>query len=192
MYEEGTPLYHLLEQGKIEDLDEETYIKMFDLLVKRMHAAGYEHYEISNFARPGMRSRHNSSYWNDVPYIGIGASAHSYNGHRREWNVSDLEQYIVSINQGVIPSKYEEIDPVTHYNDLVTTRLRTVEGIDLRQLHEEMGDNYYDYLIDNAFTSLESGLLKIENGHLHLTLEGIHVSDLVMSDLVFVSSTSKP
>ena len=190
MYEEGTPLYHLLEQGKIEDLDEETYIKMYDLLVKRLRAAGYEHYEISNFARPGMRSRHNSSYWNDVPYIGIGASAHSYNGHRREWNVSDLEQYIASINQEVIPSKYEEIDPVTHYNDLVTTRLRTAEGIDLHQLREEMGDNYHDYLIDNAVTSLDTGLLKIENGHLHLTLKGIHVSDLVMSDLIFIPSTS--
>ena len=185
MYEEGTPLYHLLEQGKIVDLDEESYIKMYDLLVDRLSAAGYEHYEISNFARPGMRSRHNSSYWNDVPYIGIGASAHSYDGRRREWNVSDLNKYITSINQGIFPSEYEEIDPVTHYNDLVTTRLRTAEGIDLRQLREEMGDTYHDYLIENAAVSIDTGLLKIDNGHMHLTLEGIHVSDLVMSDLIF-------
>ena len=185
MYEEGTPLYHLLEQGKIVDLDEETYIKMYDLLVGRLCTAGYEHYEISNFARPGMRSRHNSSYWNDEPYIGIGASAHSYDGRRREWNVSDLNKYITSINQGIFPSEYEEIDPVTHYNDLVTTRLRTAEGIDLHQLREEMGDTYHDYLIENASVSIDTGLLKIENGRLHLTLEGIHVSDLVMSDLIF-------
>ena len=185
MYEEGTPLYHLLEQGKIVDLDEETYIKMYDLLVDRLRTAGYEHYEISNFARPGMRSRHNSSYWNDVPYIGIGASAHSYDGRRREWNVSDLNKYITSINQGIFPSEYEEIDPVTHYNDLVTTRLRTAEGIDLRQLREEMGDTYHDYLIENAAVSIDTGLLKIDNDHMHLTLEGIHVSDLVMSDLIF-------
>ncbi len=189
MYEEGTPLYRLLEQGEIDDLDEDTYIKMYDLLVSRLRASGYEHYEISNFALPGKRSRHNSSYWNDVPYIGIGASAHSYDGRRREWNVSDLHQYITAINNGGIPSEYEEIDAVTHYNDQVTTRLRTAEGIDLLQLREELGDFYHDYLLENAAVSIDTGLMIIENGHLHLTLDGIHVSDLVMSDLVYVPST---
>ncbi len=188
MYEEGTPLLQLLEQGKIKETDDDTYIKMYDLLVSRLQDAGYQHYEISNFALPGKASRHNSCYWNDVPYIGIGAGAHSYDRRHRQWNVSDLHQYIEAINRGAIPCKGEEITPDIHYNDTITTRLRTAEGIHLDQLKKEMGDRYFDYLITNAALSLEAGLLKMDQGRLCLTLDGIHVSDMVMSDLVIVDN----
>lgn len=114
MYEEGTPLYKMLEQGKIEEIDEELSRNMYDTLVDMLTISGYEHYEISNFAKPGYRSRHNSSYWNETPYIGLGAAAHSYRRAQnqsgnmevtRSWNVNNIQQYINSIHQGILPSE---------------------------------------------------------------------------------------
>ena len=99
MYEEGTTLYRMLEQGKIEEINEETSRQMYELLITLLTSAGYEHYEISNFAKPGCRSRHNSSYWHEVPYIGIGAAAHSYNRKQRSWNIENIQTYIRSIRK---------------------------------------------------------------------------------------------
>ena len=130
MYEEGTPLYRLLEQEKIREIDEETSRRMYETLIDLLTGAGYEHYEISNFARPGFRSLHNSSYWHEVPYIGIGAAAHSYNRKQRSWNIENIQTYIRSISEGIIPSESEQLDITTRYNDLITTALRTSDGID--------------------------------------------------------------
>lgn len=118
----------MLKQGKIKEIDENVSLAMYKTLVKSMKDAGYEHYEISNFAKPGMRAMHNSSYWDDTPYIGIGAAAHSYNRKSRQWNVSDIKKYIEAINNDVILAEQETIDDDTHYNDLITTALRTSEA----------------------------------------------------------------
>ena len=134
MYEEGTPLYQLLEQGKVSEVDEELERQMYYTLKDRLEAAGYEHYEISNFARPGFRSRHNSSYWQGIPYIGIGAAAHSYDINTRSWNIADIRQYITGIEQGQRLYESETLDEVTRYNDAVTVALRTCEGLDLSKL----------------------------------------------------------
>lgn len=182
MYEEGTPLYKLLEQNKVEEIDEELSLQMYDRLIDMMTEAGYEHYEISNFAKPGFRSRHNSSYWHDVPYIGLGAAAHSYNIQTRSWNVSDIKQYISQIRQGHLPSDFETIDEHTRYNDLVTTALRTREGICLGSLLPAQ----QQFLLDNAKNHIASGRLVHENGHLHLSRPGIMVSNTIMSDLMMV------
>lgn len=142
MYEEGTTLYRMLEQGKIEEIDEETSRQMYEQLISQLTEAGYEHYEISNFARPGKRSHHNSSYWHEIPYIGIGAAAHSYkrNGKAmRSWNVDDISEYISRINQGELPSESETLDLNTRYNDLITTALRTSDGIDIEKTKQEFG-----------------------------------------------------
>lgn len=153
-------------------------------MVEMLQENGYQHYEISNFAREGMHSRHNSLYWTDKPYIGLGASAHSYDKKKRQWNVADVEQYILAISQGRIPSEDEFIDQQTRYNDMITTRLRTREGIDLTWMKSVFGAELYDYLLRNATPMIERGLLKIDTDHLHLTLNGIHVSDMVMGELV--------
>ena len=137
MYEEGTPLYQLLEQGKVSEVDEELERQMYYTLKDRLEAAGYEHYEISNFARPGFRSRHNSSYWQGIPYIGIGAAAHSYDINTRSWNIADIRQYITGIEQGQRLYESETLDEVTRYNDAVTVALRTCEGLDLSKLTSE-------------------------------------------------------
>ena len=214
MYEEGTPLYRLLQAGKVKDMDDELYRQMYDTLIDRLAEAGYEQYEISNFAKfkvqcsnlkvqssmfkpqssmfnvqsskfkvpSPYRSQHNSSYWHNVPYIGIGASAHSYSNGKRSWNIADTKAYIAAIEEDRLPCEEEIIDADTHYNDMIMTALRTCEGIDLSTLSAE----YYTYLMRLAEPLQQQGLLKEDNGWLHLTRNGIYVSDSVMSDLMKV------
>ena len=192
MVEEGTPLYEQMRNEKLEmsngneeminDHAEERERAMYELLIDKLTAAGYEHYEISNFARSGFRSRHNSSYWHDVPYIGLGAAAHSYDGHCRSWNVSDLSAYIDAINRSIPPSDREVLAPDTHYNDRIATALRTSDGLDLTTL----SDRYRRYCLQEAQPFIRDGLLRLTDNRLVLTRRGLFVSDMIMSALVWV------
>lgn len=186
MYEEDTPLWKMLDTGKVKEIDEELSLTMFKELVCQLTDAGYEHYEISNFARPGYRSRHNSSYWHQVPYIGLGAAAHSFDLNSRQWNVADLKLYIEEINNGIIPMEREELDNDTTFNDIITTALRTSGGINLNALETRLGKRYRNTLISAAGKHIEQGLLEIRHDRLRLTAEGIFISDMVMSDLMIV------
>jgi oxygen-independent coproporphyrinogen-3 oxidase len=186
MYEEGTPLYHLLQQKKICEIDEEVSLSMYNILIDRLVEAGYEHYEISNFALPGFRSRHNSSYWHAIPYIGIGASAHSYLNQQRSWNVADIHKYIGDIQQGKRPCTVEELDLATRYDDMITTALRTREGIDLKAMKNAFGEQLYQFLMNEAKDKIDRNLMKIEDNHLSLTRKGLYISDSIMSDLMDV------
>ena len=182
MYEEGTALYRLLEQGKVKEIDEELERQMYYTLIERLESAGYEHYEISNFARLGYRSRHNSSYWHGVPYIGVGAAAHSYDVKTRSWNVADIRQYIEGMERGERISDEETLDEDTRYNDAITVALRTSDGLDLSKLSEKQRQ----YCLANAKRHIDANLLKLKNDHLVLTKEGLFVSDMVMSDLIMI------
>ena len=177
MYEEGTPLYKILEEGKIKEISEDVSLEMYETLITLLTQAGYEHYEISNFALSGYRSKHNSSYWKRVPYLGIGAAAHSYNLTSRQWNASDVKLYIKGDN---IIEGCELLDSTEQYNDLITTALRTRDGIDLDSLSET--DKLF--LTKAASKSIEQGNLIIENNHLHLTRKGLFISDAVMVELI--------
>ena len=169
-------------------VDEETERQMYYTLIDRLTAAGYEHYEISNFARPGFRSRHNSNYWNGTPYIGLGAAAHSYDIRSRSWNVADIHAYIEGIERGERIFEEELLDDDTRYNDAVTVGLRTCEGLNLDMLSKK----YRDYCMKNARRYLDDGLLELSvvgdsnSPTLHLTRRGLFVSDMVMSDLMMV------
>lgn len=186
MYEEGTALYSMLQSGKIKENEEEISVTMYDMLIDTLCKAGYEQYEISNFAKPGFRSKHNSNYWNGTLYLGLGAAAHSFDGNSRQWNISDISKYISSMDKDFYPeediTEKELLDEDTKYNDLVTTALRTKEGIDLGALKER----YYKYIIMYARKGIDEGILKIEDNHLSLTRKGLYISDDVMSDLVKV------
>lgn len=186
MYEEGTPLYRLLEKGKVSEVDEETYLSMYDMLVEALSKSGYEHYEISNFALPGFRSRHNSSYWDGTPYIGIGAGAHSFDGSVRQSNITDLLRYMTAISKDILPCEVEMLTMTDHYNDMITTALRTKEGICLSDVERKFGTAILDDMLANAQVHLDAQRLVIEQGFIHLTLKGIALSDMVMSDLVRV------
>ena len=163
-------------------MDEELERQMYEVLIDRLTAAGYEHYEISNFARPGYRSRHNASYWHDVPYIGLGAAAHSYDGTCRSWNVADIRQYITAIERGERPAEYETLDDDTRYNDRITVALRTSDGLDLTTLSEK----HRNYCLKEAQRYISDGLLRLTDNRLVLTRKGLFVSDMVMSGLIYV------
>ncbi len=190
MIEEGTPLHRLWKRGDVQEANENLSLKMYDRLIDQLTEAGYEHYEISNFAllAPGdkeksrYRSRHNSSYWRDVPYIGLGAAAHSYDLRARRWNPSDIMCYMEQVEQGLLPYEEETIDCDTHYNDIVTTALRTREGIDL----DSLDDRHRTFLLSNAKEHIDRKLLRADDHHLSLTRAGINISNTIMCDLMDV------
>lgn len=187
MFEDNTCLKQLLDEGKVSEIDEETSLAMYDRLITRLTDAGYEHYEISNFAKPGRRSRHNSSYWQGTPYIGIGAAAHSYDIHTRRWNIDNLMEYITAIETDTASYEYEILDDTMRYNETVMTGLRTIEGIRLSSIEEEFGIKYKEILLDNAEQHIDNGNLARENDVLRLTRKGLFVSNMVMSDLMIIS-----
>lgn len=182
MYEEGTPLYRLLEKHEIKENDEELSLLMYNMLVEQLRSAGYEHYEVSNFALPGCRAQHNSSYWNDTPYIGLGAAAHSYNRSVRQWNVSDIDAYMEAINEGRVPFEQESIDADTHYDDLVTTALRTNDGLDLTMLSAQ----HQDYLLKMAQPHLLAKRMERKGNRIRICENSFMISDMIMSDLMMV------
>ena len=178
MIEEGTPLYRM----QTEPMEEELERLMYERLIDKLTAIGYEHYEISNFAKPGFRSRHNSSYWDGTPYIGIGTSAHSYDIKSRSWNVANIRQYIEGIEQGKRLFEEELIDEDTRYNDTITVALRTRDGICLDHLSEK----HRDYCLKNACRFIDDGLLHTNSHQLTLTRKGLFVSDMIMSELIWI------
>lgn len=186
MYEEGTPLYRALQRGDFRELNEEENVKQFEMLIESIKKAGYQHYEISNFAMPGKKSRHNSSYWNDTPYLGCGAAAHSYNGTSRQWNIADIKEYIKGIENGEHNCEIEHLSEEEHYNDTILTRLRTADGIPLEWMKERFSAKLNAYMLRAAGKEIALGNLKEENGHLSLTPKGIFISDAVIRELIYI------
>lgn len=186
IYEEGTALYKLKEAGKVQPVAEETSLRFFNLLIDRLTAAGYLHYEISNFARPGSLSQHNSAYWTGKKYLGLGPSAHSYNRKERQWNVASLPAYLKGIAAGQPDVEKEPLDARTRYNDYIITGLRTMWGIDLAFIQTEFGREMRLYGERQAAAFVGQGLLRRRDDTLVLSREGIFVSDGIMSDLLKV------
>ena len=188
IYEEGTPIYKMLQKHQVEEVDEDSSVRFFTLLIDRLREAGYEHYEISNFCKPGMYSRHNTSYWQGVSYLGCGPSAHSFDGQTREWNCSSIEKYMSGIESGQRDFEQEERDLTTRYNEFIITSVRTQWGISLERLSNDYGTQLEQYCLKMARPSLENGKLEIYEGALRLTREGIFISDSIMSDLLWVEN----
>lgn len=186
IYEEGTPLWKLREQHRVEEADEDLSVRLFTMLIHRLKEAGYQHYEISNFSLPGLHSRHNSSYWVGKKYLGCGASAHSFDGHSRQWNVASIDRYIDAAENGTLDFEIEELDQATRYNDFVITAIRTCWGMSLDKLKTDFGTRLYDYCLRMARHYIEQGTLQITDGTLRLTEQGIFVSDGIMSDMLWV------
>ena len=186
IYEEGTPLWKLREQHRVEEADEDLSVRLFTMLIHRLKEAGYQHYEISNFSLPGLHSRHNSSYWVGKKYLGCGASAHSFDGHSRQWNMASIDRYIDAAENGTLDFEIEELDLATRYNDFVITAIRTCWGMSLDKLKTDFGTRLYDYCLRMARPHKEQGTLQITDDTLRLTEQGIFVSDGIMSDMLWV------
>ncbi len=186
IFEEGTALYNLLQKGAVQECDDDLSLAMYDHLITRLHEAGYEQYEISNFAQPRRASRHNSSYWNDTPYLGLGAAAHSYDGACRRYNPCDTQAYIAAIEAGRCCYEVEHLTTNEHYNDMLLTRLRTREGIDTEAVKEKFGKTLYNYLREQATPYLRDGKMEYHSGLLRITREAIFISDSIISDLFYL------
>lgn len=186
IYEEGTMLWKLREQHRVEEADEDLSVSLFTQLIHKLKDNGYQHYEISNFCLPGMHSRHNSSYWTGKKYLGCGPSAHSYNGISRQWNVASLDRYIEQVNNGQTYFEVEDLDLYTRYNDFVITTIRTMWGMQLDALKEQFGEKLYNYCLRMAQPHLSQGTLELSNNVLKLTEKGVFISDGIMSDMLWV------
>ena len=186
IYEEDTPIYNMLKQHQICEVDEDSSLEFFTLLIEYLQKAGYEHYEISNFCRSGYYSRHNTSYWKGIPYLGCGPSAHSFNGTTREWNISSIDRYIKGIEEGQRVFETEYLGPTTRYNEFIITTMRTVWGTPIEKLKQLFGIEMWEYCRKMATPYLKNGKLEEYEGALRLTREGIFISDSIMSDLLWV------
>lgn len=180
MYEEDTPLWKSVDRKEILPVSDEISAAMYDDIVLRLERAGYEHYEISNFARPGRRSQHNSGYWDGTHYVGLGAAAHSFCGTSRQWNVADAGEYIKQIERGCVPAEREVIDERTRYNDLITTALRTSDGLPLAMLTEAQRR----YVLGEARRYVDGGLMELSDDRLRIAHGSFFVSDGIMASLI--------
>ena len=173
IYEEGTVLTALLERGHITPVDEDTEIQMYDYLVEQLTANGFEHYEVSNFALPNRRSKHNSNYWNDTPYIGLGAGAHSYDGTVRSWNISDVDAYIEQAMAHHLQPEQEILTEEQRHTERVMLGLRTNQGISSCEID-----------LSKAMPYIEQGLLTQKGERIVATTKGYHILNRIIEDLL--------
>ncbi len=183
-FEEGTRLSKMKKKGLIEEIDEEESTTQFNLLVEKAINAGFIQYEISNFAKPGYFSVHNTNYWKQVVYLGLGPSAHSFNGYSRQWNIRDLRSYIKSVNQGNEFFEREELDNKTRFNEYIMTSLRTMWGIDLEYVEKTFEKEGYDYILNMAGKFIDYGLMRRGKNTLILTNQGKMISDNIISEFI--------
>ena len=183
-FEPGTVFGKMLKKGDISEIDEEDSAAQFNLLIEKAESAGFIHYEISNFAKPGYFSIHNSNYWKQVSYLGLGPSAHSFNGYTRQWNVRDLKGYIKSVNEGKSFFESEKLDVKKRFNEYIMTSLRTMWGIDLDYIEGMFEKEGYDYVINLSGKFRNYGLMKLEKNSLVLTNQGKLISDNIISEFI--------
>jgi oxygen-independent coproporphyrinogen-3 oxidase len=181
--EEKTPLHKHIASRKKADVDNEKQARQFMLLMKWLQEAGYEHYEVSNFAKPHFRSQHNSSYWQSKSYIGIGPSAHSYNGEKRSWNIANNTLYIKGINAGLPEREEEELTPANQLNERVMISLRTREGLDLSLIEMMWGLRERHRLEKGLQKFINEGLITLDDAQAQLTDEGMLRADGIASEL---------
>ncbi len=183
--EPKTPLQKMILEKKKENVDLEKQATQFLFLMEWLEKAGYEHYEISNFAKPGHRSRHNTSYWQQKKYLGVGPAAHSFNGKERQWNISNNKMYIESINKGQFTFQKEVLTEVQKLNENIMTSLRTIEGLNFEKLDTK---NKME-LLKRSKKYIETGKLIMQNNHVILTANGKLFADGIAADLFFTEKS---
>ncbi len=184
--EPRTALKKFIEKGVVPDVDDEQAQEQFHILVDMLAEQGFVNYEISNFGKPGFFSKNNTAYWLGKKYLGVGPSAHSFDGKNRGWNIRNNPTYIKKINEGILPIEVEALSQSDRYNEAVMTGLRTVWGVSLEKIEKEFGLTYLDYLNQQAQKYVEQGLLQLVDGKLLTTKKGKFLADGIASDLFFV------
>lgn len=185
--EPKTALNKLIQTGKIAAPKDEVAQEHFAILVDTLEANGFIHYELSNFGKENYFSKNNSAYWLGKKYIGIGPSAHSYDGISRSWNVSNNSLYLKSIQEDKLPNEIEILSIADRYNEYIMTGLRTIWGVSLDRIEKEFGKEYLDYLLKQSQKFLDDNLLSIENNILKPTKKGKFLTDGIASDLFYLN-----
>lgn len=183
--EPKTALEKMIATHKMSAVDPERQSRQFELLMERVELLGYEHYEISNFAKPGFRSQHNSSYWQGKTYLGLGPSAHSFNGSSRQWNIANNALYLKSMEQCLVPFEREELTATQQLNEYIMTSLRTIEGVDLSFVYEKWGKEKADIIQKATNKYLDQQMMTQKNSQLILTQKGKLFADGIAADLFF-------
>ena len=181
--EHKTALYNFIKKGKIPPTNDLQAREQFYLLKELLESKGFIHYELSNFGKEGYFSRNNTAYWQQKKYMGIGPSAHSYNGTERYWNIPHNIKYIQQISKGILPQEKELLSKKDLYNERIMTGLRIQKGISLSDIEKDFGSHYSNYLKKEALPYIEKGLLMLENDHILTSKEGLFLSDGIASDL---------
>jgi oxygen-independent coproporphyrinogen-3 oxidase len=181
--EPKTALASFIQKGIIEAVDDDKAHEQFHILKDKLEAEGFTHYELSNFGKEGYFSKNNSAYWQGKPYLGIGPSAHSFNGQQRGWNVRNNTKYIKGIQSNTLPMETETLTKTDQYNEYIMTGLRTIWGVSFIKIQRDFGKIYLDYLIDQAQIFINQHLLYIDDEHLKVTKKGQFLSDGIASEL---------
>ena len=185
--EPKTALEKWIENGKIRSPEETEQNQEFYYMKDFLKDNGFDHYEISNFGKPGFHSKHNSAYWKSEPYLGIGPSAHSYNGSlERSWNIANNPIYIKNLNQNILPIEKEILSEKDRFNEMIMIGLRTIWGVDLNRINQNFSSEIIDYLNQQIKSKLESGILIIENNYLKIPEKHWFLADGIASDLFIV------
>ncbi len=185
--EPKTALEKWIENGKIRSPEETEQNQEFYYMKDFLKDNGFDHYEISNFGKPGFHSKHNSAYWKSEPYLGIGPSAHSYNGHlERSWNIANNPIYIKNLNQNILPKEKEILTEKDIFNEMIMIGLRTIWGVDLNRINQNFSSEVIDYLNQETKSKIESGILEIENNYLKIPEKHWFLADGIASDLFIV------
>ena len=184
--ENKTVYAHRIKKGLMQEPDEAAGLEHFEMLMDMAGEHGYLHYEISNFSLPGFISRHNTSYWLQKPYLGIGPSANSYNRKSRQWNVRNNSEYIREINKGIIPCGYEELNQNDHYNEYILTSLRTSGGTDSRKIKQDFGQVYHNHFLKESQSLLNEGKIEKQGDRIVLSRRGKFFADGIISGLFMV------
>ncbi len=185
--EPNTALPKLIEKGEIAPVDDVLAQKHFEILVETLENESFIHYELSNFGKEGFFSKNNTAYWQGKHYLGIGPSAHSYNGKQRSWNINNNTKYTKALLQNELPREIENLTITDQYNEYVMTGLRTIWGVSLQKVEQEFGKKYKEYLLKQAKKHLEEHLLFLNDSTLLVTKKGKFLSDGIASDLFLVN-----
>ncbi len=183
--EPKTALDTMIKQQKIADVDADKQARHFELLMQLTKEAGYEHYEISNFAKPGHRSKHNSSYWQGKTYLGLGPSAHSFNGKSRQWNIANNALYINSIDKNEVSFEIEILTETQQINEYIMTSLRTIEGLSLVHIKQIWGEEKAKEILTASQEFFANGTMQLNNHYLQLTTKGKFLADGIAAELFF-------
>lgn len=181
--EPATALSSFIKKGEQKAMDEGQSAAQFLILMERLKEAGFDHYEISNFAKPGSYSKHNSNYWEGISYLGIGPSAHSFNGESRQWNISNNAKYIDQIEKGKIPAEIEELTLENRINEYIMTSLRTSKGMDLDKIADQFGSDYANEIKNNLDAFTEKNWILKKDQQIILTTDGKLFADHIASEL---------